>query len=178
MHRARERRLGRLVARATWPDRSAAYHRARLRALAAVGKIIRGDLAAMGIDRSRAKTLRGADEAVAELTAIPNSPLCGAPTGNCSPPTRRRDIRMPARTATSSSGLPSAITAANYPTPISRVPQWRRSTPGALPGGADNPQPANLQPKREFLLQICCRCSKRNLTDQSMVVSMLGAGDG
>jgi len=70
MHRGREARIGQALTRVSRPDREAAEHRAALRALAAIGEVVRWSLAQLGIDPARAVMLRVADDAAAELAAM------------------------------------------------------------------------------------------------------------
>ena len=74
MHRGREVRLGRLAAPARHAEISAAHHRSALRARAATGAVVRDCLVHAGIDPARAVMLLVADEAAAELAAIPDTP--------------------------------------------------------------------------------------------------------
>ena len=70
MHRGREARLGRALARVLRPDQEAAEHRGALRARAAIGEAVRWSLAQIGVDPARAVMLRTADEAASELAAM------------------------------------------------------------------------------------------------------------
>jgi len=74
VHRGREVRLGRLAAPARHAEISAAHHRSALRARAAIGAAVRDCLMHAGIDPARAVMLLVADEAAAELAAIPDTP--------------------------------------------------------------------------------------------------------
>jgi hypothetical protein len=74
VHRGRECRLGRLAAPARHTEISVAHHRCALRARAAIGAAVRNCLVHAGIDPARAVMLLVADEAEAELAAIPDTP--------------------------------------------------------------------------------------------------------
>ena len=74
MHRGREVRLGRLAARGRHAELSAAHYRCALRARATIGAVVRDCLMHAGIDPARAVMLLVADEAAAELAAIPDTP--------------------------------------------------------------------------------------------------------
>ncbi len=70
MNWARERRLQRLVERATWPERREERRRLVLRFRAAMGRWVRDALRQLGVDAPSATSLHWAYEAVAELDAL------------------------------------------------------------------------------------------------------------
>jgi len=74
VHRGRKVRLGRLAARGSHAEISAAHYRRALRARAAIGAAVRDCLVQAGIAPARAVMLRVAGGANAELAALPDTP--------------------------------------------------------------------------------------------------------